>query len=65
MNAPKCAPAQSVDGDVNSAAPTASEVLRTSIRQMIRDSGLKQVFIAERLGITPKHMSQLVLGKAR
>lgn len=45
-------------------AESQSEALRTTVRELVRESGLKQAFIAERIGITEKHMSQMLLGKA-
>lgn len=43
----------------------AQEALRKSVRCMIRESGLKQSFIAKRLGITEKHLSQLLRSKVQ
>lgn len=60
---PPAAPAPpSTDAGTDAGATPVAENLRMSVREMVHDSGLKQVFIAERLGITPKHLSQLLHG---
>lgn len=41
----------------------ASEILRESVCELIAQSGLKQIFIAHRIGITEKHLSHLLTGK--
>jgi transcriptional regulator with XRE-family HTH domain len=45
-------------------AEPASDTLRSSVRDLVRESGLKQSFIADRIGITDKHLSQLLLGRS-
>lgn len=41
----------------------AEQQLLADIRALVEESGLKQIHIAAKLGITPKHMSQLMTGK--
>jgi plasmid maintenance system antidote protein VapI len=40
-----------------------SDTLRLSLREIVRECGLKQAFIADRVGVTEKHLSQLLLGR--
>ncbi|GAA0501032.1 helix-turn-helix transcriptional regulator [Streptomyces olivaceiscleroticus] len=44
-------------------APAAQDALHEQVRAAVKAAGLKQVWIAERLGITPKHLSQLLTGR--
>lgn len=41
----------------------AHEILRAAVRQLIADSGLKQTWIADKLGITEKHLSSVLTGR--
>lgn len=41
-----------------------TEDLRRQVRAAVIASGLKQVWIADQLGITPKHLSQMLTGRA-
>lgn len=41
-----------------------SDLLRDQIRALIKDSGLKQNWIAARLNVSQKHLSQMLLGHA-
>jgi transcriptional regulator with XRE-family HTH domain len=43
---------------------TAQEQLVADVKAAIRDSGTRQVWVAERLGISAKHLSQMLGGKA-
>jgi plasmid maintenance system antidote protein VapI len=44
-------------------AEHASEGLRELLRTAVRDSGRKQVWIAEQLGVSTKHLSQMLTGR--
>lgn len=39
-----------------------SDTLRTEIQNLIKTSGLKQIWIAEQLGVSQKHLSQMLRG---
>jgi predicted XRE-type DNA-binding protein len=41
---------------------TAQEKLNLHVRTAVKESGLKQVVIANRVGITAKHLSQMMTG---
>ena len=43
--------------------PDAEEQLRTQVRAALKASGRKQIWIAEKLGISPKHLSQMLTGR--
>jgi plasmid maintenance system antidote protein VapI len=40
-----------------------SDTLRAQIQAAVKASGLKQIWIAERLGVSQKHLSQMLLGR--
>ncbi|MDX3587333.1 helix-turn-helix domain-containing protein [Streptomyces europaeiscabiei] len=40
-----------------------SSVLRDQIRATIKATGLKQIWIAQQLGISEKHLSQMLTGR--
>jgi transcriptional regulator with XRE-family HTH domain len=42
----------------------AEDALRALVRGAIQGAGLKQKFIAERLGVSEKHLSQMLTGRA-
>jgi transcriptional regulator with XRE-family HTH domain len=42
---------------------SAEEQLRTQVRAALKASGRKQIWIAEKLGISPKHLSQMLTGR--
>ena len=44
---------------------TADDDLRTQVRAALKASGLKQAAIAARLGVTEKHLSQMLTGRVR
>ncbi|MWA08712.1 helix-turn-helix domain-containing protein [Streptomyces sp. BA2] len=44
--------------------PLAQNALSQQVRAAVKESGLKQAWIAERLGITQKYLSQLLTGHA-
>lgn len=45
--------------------PAAEESLRVQVRAALTASGLKQIWIADKLGISQKHLSQLLTGRVR
>lgn len=45
------------------APPTATDELRQQLRAAIRASGVKQIWIAEQLGVSQKHLSQMLTGR--
>lgn len=45
--------------------PTAADDLRTQVRDAIHTSGRAQIILATELGISEKHLSQMLIGKAR
>ena len=40
-----------------------TEPLRELLRAAVRDSGRKQVWIAQQLGVSTKHLSQMLTGR--
>jgi DNA-binding transcriptional regulator YdaS (Cro superfamily) len=44
---------------------TADDDLRTQVRAALKASGMKQAAIAARLGVTEKHLSQMLTGRVR
>lgn len=44
-------------------ATSAEEQLRTQVRAALKACGLKQIWIADKLGISQKHLSQILTGR--
>lgn len=42
----------------------AQDSLREQVRSAVKASGLKQVWMAEKLGVSEKHLSNLLTGRA-
>ena len=53
-----------LDRQVGCRAPKQSAVLHDQVRAVVKASGLKQTWMAERLGVGEKHLSQLLTGRA-
>jgi plasmid maintenance system antidote protein VapI len=52
-----------VSRPVQPGVPVAQGLLREQVRAAVRDSGLKQKWIADRLHVSEKHLSQLLTGR--
>lgn len=48
--------------DTCTCTPTTADLFRSAIQQALDEDGLTQVALAEKVGISPKHLNQILRG---